>query len=272
MNNPNLQSQGNPNKIRLGLISKCFIILMTINYLGYFINKNYILIFANIPLFTIFQLELYRLFTSAFLAENIIELIFNFFIILTIINYWENKDGTAKFCIKFFLNYLTFQFCLLLIYIILYIIFPSVLIYKIKIIPLIGISYLVKYMLLTNTKKLFLIKNKEISDRLLIVLYIIGFILLTGKEIRLEFFLSFYFGFLICKYPKIYDIYIFEEESILHFEKNEKYSFIVNINGYIHIDYIGKNNINTVISEKKSEENKVIEDQEELKIIESVQI
>lgn len=258
-----------PNKIKFGLISKSIISLTIFNYVASFINKNYSLVFSNIPLFTLYHFEIFRFITSIFIADNLYELFLNFCIIYTIFNFWENKDGTAKFIIKLFiLNLFVFQIPILFLYFILHFLFPIVFIYKIKIIPSIGMAYLIKYVLSTETKKLFLINDKKINDRLLIFLYMIGIIILNGLKIKIEFILSFYFGFLICKYPKIFNASFLNEETILHFEKNEKFLFLVGITGYIPIDesYIGNvsssNNNNIPIPQEENKENNENSDKE----------
>ena len=39
-------------------------------YLNSFMNKNYILIFGNIPMFTFYYFEIFRLITGFFITEN----------------------------------------------------------------------------------------------------------------------------------------------------------------------------------------------------------
>ena len=247
-------------KLKVGFFSRLLIVLLSFCYFGSFINTNLSLIYFLIPMFTFLKFEVYRLITSLFISDSLYEYMFNIFVVLTIFNFWENKDGTSKYIIKFSINLLIVQISMLILYLLLYYFFPIIISYKIKIIPSLGISFLVKHLLLTNTKNVLLYSGKKINDRLLIVLFLVGFLMLNGKEFKIEMWLSFYYGFLMCKFPKIYDVEMIKEESILHFEKNENYRFIVNLDSWIPIDesYIKKSNINSSIKDNvHDEENKI---------------
>ena len=69
-------------KIKIGILSKFLLGSCIIFYILSFINKNFILIYSNMTMFTIFWLEIYRLITGIFISDNLIELLLNIFIII----------------------------------------------------------------------------------------------------------------------------------------------------------------------------------------------
>ena len=231
---------------KIGIYTRTLLFLITICYIGTYITPTLSLVYSNIPIFTFLKFELYRLITGLLISESLFEYAFNIFIIITIFNYWENKEGTSKFFIKISINMLIIQISMLILYLLLCYFFPIVLSFKIKIVPSLGIAFLVKHMLLTSTKNIAVYRGQVINDRLLIVIYLICFLIMNGKEFKVELWLSFYYGFLMCKFPKIYDVELISEETILHFEKNENYLFVVGIDSWIPIDesYIKKSGVN----------------------------
>ena len=99
--------------LKFGIFSKTLITVLILFYTATFLNKNFNLIYANIPLFSLLKFEVYRIIPGCFISDNIIELIFNIVIVMTIINYYENKEGTIKTFIKNFskaIFLLTFSF------------------------------------------------------------------------------------------------------------------------------------------------------------------
>ena len=251
-------------KLKVGFSSRLLLSLLSICYFGSFINVNLSLVYSNIPMFTFLKFEVYRLITSLFMSDCLYEYLFNLFVVLTIFNFWENKDGTSKFIIKFVINLLIVQIAMLILYLLLYYFFPIIISYKIKILPSLGIAFLVKHLLLTNTKNVLLYTGKKINDRLLIVLFIVGFLIMNGREFKIEMWISFYYGFLMCKFPKIYDVEMINEESVLHFEKNENYRFIVNLDSWIPIDenYIKKSNVSNIPSNIENSKDIVLDNEE----------
>ena len=61
-------------------------------YFGAFINEYLTLVYSSIPLFIIRRFEFYRLITSLFITDSFLEVVYITFSILTIINFWENKE------------------------------------------------------------------------------------------------------------------------------------------------------------------------------------
>lgn len=220
---------------KLGLFSKALLFLSAISYFGTFCNKYFTLVFANIPLFTVYYLEVFRLITSWITNETFFELSFSLLLIFSIINYWENKEGTFKFFVKFSINAIVFQVFVLFIYYFLHFLFSSLWIYQIKVLHSISIAFLVKHLLLTNTKSLVVLNDKKINDRLMIIVYIFLFLLINGFRYP-EFLLSFYYGFLMCKFPKYLNSQIIQDQDISRFERNEQYRYLTNIYGWISFD------------------------------------
>ena len=235
-------------------------------YLNSFMNKNYILIFGNIPMFTFYYFEIFRLITGFFITENLFELIFYLFIIFTIFNYWENIEGTFKFTILIIMNLIIVQIVIGFLYILLSVLFPILKSYQIKSLPFLGIAFLVKHLLLTNTKKIYVFPGKEFNDRFLVIIYFFWFLFLNGREFKIELIISFYYGFLMCKYPKMYTLQSLTNETVSMIENSSNMKFISNIDSYIikSLDILHTPNIplqndemmklNNKINNNKSEE------------------
>lgn len=226
--------QGIP--LKLGILSKFISLLLTINYIGQLIKNYYYYIFSNIPLFTVLQLELWRIFTGFLTSCSLYEYLFNLFITFTIFNHWENKEGTIKHSGILFGNLLIFQTSMLILYLILFWFFPIILSFSIKSLPALGIAFLVKHLLLTDSKTIIVYPNIVINDRLLIASFLIGFIILCGFEFRIELIVSLYYGFLMCKYYKFYEIQMINEHIINSFENNDKYKALFSLDGWILYD------------------------------------
>ena len=91
-------------KINHGLFSHLILHFLFFSYIISKINFNFKFIFSNIPLFTIYKLEIYRLLINPFICESFYELIESIIMVSTIINNYENKEGTILFFFKFFYN------------------------------------------------------------------------------------------------------------------------------------------------------------------------
>ena len=72
--------------INHGLFSRLIIHFLFFSYLISKINFNFIFIFSNIPLFTIYKFEIYRILINPFICESLYELIASIFLVSTIIN------------------------------------------------------------------------------------------------------------------------------------------------------------------------------------------
>lgn len=86
------------------------IILYTLNLFFPFIS----LYLANIPFFTIFHLNLWRIFTTVLITTNIINIIFGFIFWIREATNLENSIGTIKYMLIFFLHTVFIQviYCL----------------------------------------------------------------------------------------------------------------------------------------------------------------
>ena len=253
-------------KMKFGIFSRGIIFMLIYCYLNSFMNKNYILIFGNIPMFTFYYFEIFRLITGFFINENLFELIFYLFIIFTIFNYWENIEGTFKFTILIIMNLIIVQIVIGFLYILLSVLFPILKSYQIKSLPFLGIAFLVKHLLLTNTKKIYVFPGKEFNDRFLVIIYFFWFLFLNGREFKIELIISFYYGFLMCKYPKMYTLQSLTNETVSMIENSSNMKFISNIDSYIikSLDILHTPNIplqndemmklNNKINNNKSEE------------------
>ena len=253
-------------KMKFGIFSRGIIFMLIYCYLNSFMNKNYILIFGNLPMFTFYYFEIFRLITGFFITENLFELIFYLFIIFTIFNYWENIEGTFKFTILIIMNLIIVQIVIGFLYILLSVLFPILKSYQIKSLPFLGIAFLVKHLLLTNTKKIYVFPGKEFNDRFLVIIYFFWFLFLNGREFKIELIISFYYGFLMCKYPKMYTLQSLTNETVSMIENSSNMKFISNIDSYIikSLDILHTPNIplqndemmklNNKINNNKSEE------------------
>ena len=102
--------------IKHGLLSRIMIHFIIFSYISSKINLNLYYIFSNIPLFTLYKFEFHRLITNIFVCDSFYELIIGIIMISTIINNFENKEGTIIFFYKFFYNSIISKFILLFIY------------------------------------------------------------------------------------------------------------------------------------------------------------
>jgi hypothetical protein len=222
-------------KLKLGIFSYSLLILFVFFYLTSFINKNFILIYGQIPLFTIKWLEMYRLLTGIFISYNFFDLLLNLSIIIVVINSHENQEGTTKTFFNFFLSAILIQIIIISLYFSVYFLFPIYLSYSIKPTVAVGLAFITKHMLLNNEKNYVIYPNFTANNRWLAIIFFVLVILLNYREFKFESLFSFYYGFLICKIPKYFN-YSPNEETILHFEKNEKYKSIFNLENWVLIE------------------------------------
>jgi hypothetical protein len=123
----------------------------------------------------------------------------------------------------------------MILYTILYNLFPITLSYTIKPLPVIFIAYITKHLLLTEDKYIPIFPNFVFNNRFLILILLISSLIFNMTEFKLEYFMSLYFGFLLCKFSNCFN-YLANNEDILHFEKNENFKFFFSINGWIHVE------------------------------------
>ena len=229
------------NSIKHGLFSRIMIYILFFSYIFCKINFNHQYIFANIPLFTITKLEIHRIITNIFVCESFYELIIGIIMISTIINNFENKEGTILFFFKFFYNLIISQIFLLFIYFIISRFYPIAFIYRINSREFLCIAYLVKHLLTTETKKISNPYFGKLNDRFIIVVFILMYFFLN-YEYRIENLLCLYYGFIICKYKKIFDLQFLSQKYIYLIESNEM-GKILKISEYFVPFHSAENNI-----------------------------
>ena len=206
--------------INHGLFSYLFIHFLFFSYLISKINYNFKFIFSNIPLFTVYKLEFYRLLINPFICESLYELIISIIMISTVINNYENKEGTILIFFKFLYNSIISQVLLLFIYYIISLISPIVLVYRINSREFLCCAYLVKHLLTTENKKILNPYLGELNDRFVVILFLLMYLFLN-KEYRIDNILCLYYGFLICKYNKFFELEFITNKHIIYIELSD---------------------------------------------------
>ena len=206
--------------INHGLFSRLIIHFLFFSYLISKINFNFIFIFSNIPLFTIYKLEVHRLLINPFICESLYELITSVFMVSTIINNYENKEGTILFFFKFCYNSFIAQIILLFLYYIFSFIKPVMMIYRINLREFLCTAYLVKHLLTTDTKKILNPYLGELNDRFVIVLFLLIYLFLN-KEYRIDNVLCLFYGFFMCKYNKFFELELLSSKYINNIELSD---------------------------------------------------
>jgi len=217
INDDNIDSK---KYINHGLFSYIFIHFLLLSYLISKINFNFKFIFSNIPLFTIYKLEFYRLLINPFICESLYELIASIIMVSTIINNYENKEGTILFFFKFIYNSIISQILLLFIYYLFSLIKPVVLVYRINSREFLCCAYLVKHLLTTDSKKILNPYLGELNDRFVFILFLLIYLFLN-KEYRIDNFICLYYGFLICKYNKFFELKFISSKQIIYIELSD---------------------------------------------------
>ena len=233
--------------INHGLFSRLIIHFLFFSYLISKINFNFIFIFSNIPLFTIYKLEIHRLLINPFICESLYELITSVFMVSTIINNYENKEGTILFFFKFCYNSFIAQFILLFLYYIFSFINPIMMIYRINLREFLCTAYLVKHLLTTDTKKILNPYLGELNDRFAIVLFLLIYLFLN-KEYRIDNVLCLFYGFFMCKYNKFFELELLSSKYITNIELSD-IGKILKLSDYfvsIQNTYIKINNNSTI--------------------------
>ena len=157
---------------------------------------------------------------NPFLCESLYELIESIIMVSTIINNYENKEGTILFFFKFFYNSIISQILLLLIYYLFSLIKPIVLVYRINSREFLCCAYLVKHLLTTDNKKILNPYLGELNDRFVFILFLLIYLFLN-KEYRIDNFICLYYGFLICKYNKFFELEFISSKQIIYIELSD---------------------------------------------------
>ena len=221
-NNKILIDNNEEQKINInnGLFSRLIINILFISYVITKINFNFKFVFTNIPLFTIYRFELFRLLINPFICETFYEFITSIIMITTIINNYENKEGTILLFFKFCYNSIISQILLLIIYYCFSFFNPIALVYRINSREFLCCSFLVKHLLTTDTKKILNSYFGELNDRFAIVLFLLMYLFLN-KEYRIDNFFCLYYGFLICKYNKFFELEFISSKYIEYLELSD---------------------------------------------------
>ena len=95
--------------INIPLFIKCYFIITLILYLLNLKLKYISFYLINIPSYTIFRFQLWRLITSSFITTNILQIILAFFVWVKNSSLLEISLGTIKYCLIFFVNSIGIQ-------------------------------------------------------------------------------------------------------------------------------------------------------------------
>ncbi len=88
---------------------KCYFIITIILYLLTLKIKTISFYLVNIPSYTIFHFQIWRLLTSVFITTNIFQIILAFFVWIKYASLLETSLGTIKYTLIFFLNAICIQ-------------------------------------------------------------------------------------------------------------------------------------------------------------------
>ena len=101
--------------LNIPLFIKCYFIITIIFYILSLKLKFITYYLVNIPSFTIFHFQLWRLLTSAFITTNIFQIILAFFVWVKDASNLEISLGTIKYSLIFFINSICIQIINILI-------------------------------------------------------------------------------------------------------------------------------------------------------------
>jgi hypothetical protein len=227
--------ENNTKNIKIGFLTRVLISLVIVFYLLSNLNKNFNLIYGNITLFTFSFFEIYRMITGIFISDNWVDCLFSIFVLFTILNYTENREGTVKTAIRMLIYTISLQLFVNIAILLMYLFHPIVLSNIVKPLPAIGLSLIIRNILLTDAKHIQIYKNIEFNNRWLLIFTFITFLVVNYNEFKVEALISMPYGFFICKFQNYLD-YPIDDEKILHFEKNERFKSIFNMDGWIPIE------------------------------------
>jgi len=168
-------------KPKQGLITKTFISIFILFYILTYINE-YFITSNSFNTYIIYKdIEITRLISSLFISESILSLILNIFFTLTLINYYENTEGSVYFLKNFIFSTLLFELFLLSILYILSFLCPYILIMNISIYKYILISFLVKQILVSDGKFIYSYILNRSNTRFLFVLLLFSIFLMKNN-------------------------------------------------------------------------------------------
>ena len=234
MENSHNSNQITTINIKLGMLTKSIIIILITFYLLSFLNKNFVLIYSNMPIFTIFWSELWRFLTGPFISDSLPNFFINISIISLILNYFENIEGTLKTLKSFFVHIILIQILQMAFHIVMIIAFSKDHVYLIKSLTPLNLAYLLEVIFITNKKHITTFHSVEINNRLLFVFYLVLFICFNYNSFIIETLVGLYYGFLISKYKGM--ITFISDETIFAIEKSDGYKAITNFDGYTTLD------------------------------------
>ena len=83
---------------------KCYIILTIVLYVLTLKIKCISFYLINVPYYTVFKFQIWRLLTSVFITTNIFQIILSFFVWVKYASLLEISLGTIKYTLIFFIN------------------------------------------------------------------------------------------------------------------------------------------------------------------------
>ena len=210
-------------KLKLGIISIVTMFLQTLFYIVSIFNNSFNVIFSNYLLFIFNNIELSRLFTAYFTSENLICYIFNMYINLTIMNYYENIKGTFNLFLVILFNFIVyFQIIIIIIGYITSYLLPYFYIYEINSFRYISLSLLANIVLQYDDKCILDYFECIVNIRVLLFFKIAFNIYFNKGSIFIEIILNLlciFYAFISCKY-EIFLYYYLELIKNLNNKKN----------------------------------------------------
>ena len=225
---PKPKNKSNLLKLKQGLLSRSLIFILIFCYLSNKLQKNFNLIFGNIPLFTFYKFEIYRSITDSFICNSFSELIIGILMISSVVNNFENKEGTILFFLQYIFNLFISQLFLVIFYLIIQKLNPIFISYRLHSREFICCSFLVKHLLTTNNKKIGCLLCGEINDRFLIVFFLLMYFFIN-EEYRIENIFCLYYGFLMCKYKNFFNLESLTQNKIINIIEMSEFGKIFKI-------------------------------------------
>lgn len=207
-------------KMKLGFTTLLFVTLTTIFHIFTFFNSNFNLIYANIALFTVNWLEIYRLVSSLFVTERLEGYLLFIIYFLSIFNLYENTVGSLLLLKSIILNNIIIQCSITLILCLLSLLSPYYYTIHIPSLKYYSVALLVKYVLTSESKYFYLFNEIQVNAHWMVV-FLLFTNLLTMKGVLIEILLtglSLLYGFLMCKYEKFFDFQFMPKDKISQLE------------------------------------------------------
>lgn len=230
-------------KPKQGLITKVFISIHILFYILTYTNE-YFIISNSLNAYLIYsKIEITRLLSSLFISESIFALLLNVYFTLSLINYFENTEGSIYFLRNFLFSSIIFQVFLLLIVYIISIPCPYILTLNISPYKYILISYLIKQILTSDGKYIFSYIFKKSNTRLQFVILLICVIFLKDimNYIINELFIiifSIMFGCFMAKHEVFFSFKQFNHHFLVLIDNNQvlrEFDCFISLNSLLKI-------------------------------------